>query len=555
MVRFSSFSTYPRRFILSDLKAGFITSVVALPLAIAFAIASGASPIMGMYTAVVAGILGAVFGGSRFSITGPTGAMTVIILATVNKHGLEGLFLAGLLAGLMQIGFGLLKIGRIVKYIPLPVVTGFTAGIGAIIFIGQLANAFGVTIPPEELLVNTVFDVAAHIGDANPIAVTITLFTILSLALIPRIQSKLTFLQNVPPSVVPLALSIAATWFLALNVPQVGEIPTGWPEFRWLNIDFDLLNNVLPAALTIALLGAIEALLCAVVCDSMTSTKHDSDRELIGQGIANVAMPFMSGIPATAAIARSAVNIREGAKSRLAAVIHSLFILIYIFLLAPVVAFVPKAFLAGILMFVSARMIDFGEFRTISRISRNDMLVLYITFFLTVFTDLVFAVQVGIIIAIGLLFVRLVNNLDVEYVEAHELSDEISALITSHEKIQKSVGVYTIHGPFFFGTMSIFEKKVDEHMHVGKPITLLRMKYVPFIDSTGLVRLASFIKNKRKRGGYVLMSGVRGTILATLMADHDFREVMPREHIFDRSAEAIEYIETKLLAKVEKGSK
>jgi sulfate permease, SulP family len=555
MVSLSSFSRYPRKFFLSDLKAGFITSVVALPLAIAFAVASGATPIMGLYTAVVAGILGAIFGGSRFSITGPTGAMTVIILATVNKHGLEGLFLAGLLAGLMQIGFGLLKIGRIVKYIPLPVVTGFTAGIGAIILIGQLPNAFGVSIPPEELLVNTVVDVAAHIGNANPVAITITLFTILSLALIPRLQDKLKFLQNVPPSVVPLALSIAATWFLALNIPQVGEIPTGWPEFKWVHVNFDLLNNVLPAALTIALLGAIEALLCAVVCDSMTSTKHNSDRELIGQGIANVAMPFMSGIPATAAIARSAVSIREGAKSRLAAIIHSVFILIYIFLLAPVVAYVPNAFLAGILMFVSFRMIDIGEFRTISRISRNDMLVLYITFFLTVFTDLVFAVQVGIIIAIGLLFVRLVSNLDVEYVEAHELSDEISALITSHDKIQKSVGVYTIHGPFFFGTMSIFEKKVDEHMHVGKPVTLLRMKYVPFIDSTGLVRLASFIKNKHKRGGYVLMSGVRDNVMATLMADRDFKEAMPREHIFDQSAEAIEYIETNLLAKVEKGTK
>jgi SulP family sulfate permease len=375
---------------------------------------------------------------------------------------------------------------------------------------------------------------------------------VFSLAVIPKVQTRLGILQNVPPSVVPLALSIAATWYFALNVPQVGEIPMGLPEFRWVKFDFELLNAVLPSALTIALLGAIEALLCAVVCDSMTSTKHDSDKELIGQGIANCAMPFISGIPATAAIARSAVNIREGANSRLAAIIHSMFILAYIFMLAPVVAYIPSAFLAGILMFVAIRMIDVGEFRTIASISKNDSLVLYITFFLTVFTDLVFAVQVGIIIAIGLLFVKLVNNLDVEYVEAHELSDEISSLITSHDTIQKSVGIYTIHGPFFFGTMSIFEKKVDEHIHVSKPILLLRMKYVPFIDATGLVRLTEFIKSRKKKGGFVLLSGVRGTVLESLRSNAEFVKVMPSEFIFDRSAEAVAFIEKSLLAKVEK---
>lgn len=538
---------YTRNYFVFDLKAGFITSVVALPLAIAFAIASGVAPIVGITTAIIAGILGALFGGSRFSITGPTGAMTVIILGTLNKHGFEGLMLAGLLAGLIQILFGLLKFGRIIKFIPLPVVSGFTAGIGAIIFIGQIANGLGISIPTEEFVGHTLVDIFQSLSELNVVAFSICIGTVLMLRFLPKLFQKFDSLAWIPASLVPLVLSTLAVYMLQLQVPQVGEVPSGLFSFSLLNFNFDLFNAVLPAALTIALLGAIEALLCAVVCDAMTGTRHDSDKELIGQGIANVVLPFFGGMAATAAIARSAVNIREGAKTIGSPIIHSLFLLSYILLLGGVVQYIPKAFLAGILMYVAFRMINIEECRAITRISRQDALVLYLTLFLTLLTDLVFAVQMGMLLAIVLLFLRLVALADVTTMEEYDQDEGLNALVLQKPGLQKYLAIYTLHGPFFFGSMSVFEKKIDEHMHISKPVIILRMKHVPFIDSTGLIRLNDFIRDRRKQGGYVLFSGLTQKVKQTLLADGDFREITPNEYMFERTFEAIGYVETKLL--------
>lgn len=525
-----------------DLKAGFITAIVALPLAIAFAIASGVPPIMGLYTAVIAGILGSSFGGSRFSITGPTGAMTVIILATVSKFGIEGLLLAGFLAGVIQLLFGVIGFGKLVKYIPLPITTGFTAGIGAIIFIGQIANSLGLSIKAHEFIGDTISDILVHAVNFSPIAVAIALLTFLGLHLLPKLFDKIPKLKMMPPSLVLLVLSTGFVFLYHPAIPIVGQIPNGLPEFKLININFDLVRNVLPSAFTIALLGAIEALLCAVVCDAMTNSKHDSDKELRGQGIANLVLPFFGAIPSTAAVARSAVNIREGAKTKWSGVIHAVFILSFILVLGSAVSLVPKAFLAGILMFVSLKMIDLAEFKTVFAISKRDGAVLLITFGLTVITDLVFAVQIGMVLAIFLIFVRLSQFADISSMEEYDQTNGINAQIESDPKIRGQIAVYTIHGPFFFGAINIFERKINEHVHAERPHIIIRMRHVPFIDSTAAEQLKTFIRTREKHKGKVYLTSLQPEVKGTLLQDPEFNKIIPKKHLFSRTDDAIRFI-------------
>ncbi len=525
---------------LSDLKAGFITSVVALPLAIAFAIASGVPPIMGLYTAIIAGILGSAIGGSKFSITGPTGAMSVIILSTVNKFGLEGLLLAGLLAGIFQILFGIIRLGKSVKYIPLPVIVGFTAGIGAIIFIGQIGNAFGLSLPPEEHVWQTIYDVFLNLSKTSYTALSIYLFTILVLMFAPKYLSKIKFTKNIPPSIIALTLSSLIVFLFAINVPVVGEITKGIPAFKIISFNWALLRNVLPAAFTIALLGAIEALLCAVVCDGMTGTRHKSDKELISQGISNVVLPFFGGIPCTAAIARSAVNIREGARTRMAGIIHALFLLLIVLFFAQLAFYIPKAFLAGILMVVSIRMFNFNEIKLISKSGKQDLLVLIVTFSFTVLTDLVLAVQVGMLLSIFLIFVRLMQISSIKSMEDYDPRGEFNSLLNSNIALKDKVSIYTIHGPFFFGVINLFEEKLTEHMYLERPVIILRMKHVPFIDSSGLVQLMGFIKERKKKNSRVIFTEFWPGLKEKLMKNSEFAKLVSNKDIFKTVNQALD---------------
>ncbi len=529
----------------SDLKAGFITAVVALPLAIAFAIASGVDPIMGLYTAIIAGFLGSLFGGSTYSITGPTGAMTVIILSAVNKFGVEGLLVAGFLAGVFQLLFGFAKLGRFVKFIPLPVVTGFTAGIGAIIFIGQIANSLGLSIASHEHIWQTVIEIVKNFSTVNIVAMGVTIFTVLCLLFLPKILQRIPYLKNLPASLFPLILSTLAVIIFALTIPRVGVIPSGLPTVHMININLGLIRNVLPSAFTIALLGTIEALLCAVVCDGMTNTKHDSDKELKGQGIANMVLPFFGAIPSTAAVARSAVNVREGAKTRFAGVIHALILLLILLFFAPVAQYIPKAFLAGILMVVSIRMINFHEFITVFKISRLETIVLITTFILTVLTDLVFAVEVGMILAAASVLIRLMDIIDITHMKDFE-EPTGAAFEFRNEKLKEVTNVYTLHGPFFFGAMSVFEKKLDEHIENKKPITILRFKYVPFVDSTAIIRLVDFIKQKKKKGAVVYLADLHPGVYKALHHNEEFRELVKKTEIFPKTKDVLAHIENNL---------
>ena len=543
------FKKYFQENFIYDAKAGFITGIVALPLAIAFAIASGVPPIMGLYTAVIAGMITSIFGGSTFSITGPTGAMTVIILATVNKFGLEGLMLAGFLAGLFQLILGAIKLGKLIKYIPLPIVSGFTAGIGIIIFIGQIPNFFGLSIPTQEHVWQMLLEIAKNINSASIVALMIAVITILLLVFLPKLLSRYSFLKNIPASIIALVLSTAAAYFFSLPVPQVGSIPSQIPSFSTIKFNITLIYVVLPAAFTIAMLGSIESLLCAVVCDGMTNTKHNSNRELVAHGFANMALPFFGAIPATAAIARSAVNVKEGARTRFSCFIHSVFILITILFIGPVARYIPKAFLAGILIFVSVKMINIHEIKTIMHISRSETIVLFITLLLTVFTDLVFAVQVGMVLAVFLLTVKFSNVIDIKYMEDYDQKNEINTMINGSPKFRENIGVYTMNGPFFFGAMNIFETKLDQHMHAKKPFIILRMKHVAFIDSTAIVRLNSFLRGRQKKNSHVFLSTVHPKVKKTLFRDEEFVELINKEHMFDTTQEAIEYIRKEYLEK------
>jgi len=517
-----------------------VTAVVALPLAIAFAIASGVPPILGLYTAIIAGVIAPISGGSRFSITGPTGAMTVVILSTLNRYGLEGLLLAGFLAGALQFLFGAIRLGRLVKFIPLPVVSGFTAGIGVLILVGQIPNLLGLELTPHEFILENLLQIFEHIEQSNLYAIGIGVVTSGVLLGWPLISHKSALLKSLPPSIFLLVGFTALVGLVGIPTPIVGEIPAGLPQFSLISFDLELLRAVFPAAFTIALLGSVEALLCAVVCDGMTNTRHDSNRELMGQGLVNLIMPFFTAIPATAAIARSAINIREGAKTRLAAIYHGLILLLILLFFGPIAGGIPNAFLAGVLVAVSLRMINVAEIKRILRVSPQEAGVLLVTLLLTVIVDLVVAIQIGMLLAILLLFVKLTKLLHFEGLEEHDINDEVNVMLErDYVHLRNHISVYTLHGPFFFGAMGVFEQKINEHMELMKPYVLLRMRHVPMIDATGVESLKAFIRERHKRDHHVILINVQPVVRSALFADEEFVELIQGERIFNSSKEAL----------------
>ncbi len=536
----------------SDLKAGFITAVVALPLAIGFAIASGVHPVMGLYTAVIAGFLGSLIGGSKFSITGPTGAMTVLILSTLNKYGIEGILLAGLLAGIMQFLLGVVKVGKFVKFIPLPIISGFTAGIGVLIFIGQIPNSLGIKIQSHEFVGDTFKEIAGSISSTNMTAVLITLLTFAILMLLPKFFSRIKFLKAVPASIIALILTTVFAYFYAskTGIPTVGEIPSSLPSFKPVNFDWQLVKDILPASFTIALLGSIEALMCAVVSDGMTGTRHNSNRELIAQGIVNMIVPFFGGIPATAAVARTAVNIREGARTRIAGMIHAVILLLTILFFAPVAQYIPKSFLAGMLMFVSLKMINVREIWTILHLSKSETLGLLITLSLTVLTDLVFAVEVGFVFAVILVFIRLINMIQVthhEDIDSSHSKIHLSQTIQNDKTLNKNVAIYILQGPFFFGAMNVFDSKVSEQIDTTMPHIIIDMEDVPFVDSTAAFRLLEFIHKRSKTGKKVYLTCMKPDVKKRLLKNQELKEFIHSNNtIFPDSISAINYLKIHL---------
>lgn len=500
----------------SDIVAGSTVAIIALPLAMAFAIASGVSPEKGLFTAVVAGLIISLFGGSRYQIGGPTGAFVVVLYAVILKHGYDGLVIATFLAGIMLFFMGVFKLGNIIKYIPYPVTVGFTTGIALIIFSSQIKDFFGLPIAkmPAEFVDQWKL-YSTELLHVNYYAMAIG---VVSMALLLKLRHRF---PHIPAPIIVIILSALAVYLFKLPVETIGSkfgaLPSTLPYPSMPAFSLEKVRAVFPDAMTIALLGAIESLLSCVVADGMTGDRHHSNKELMAQGVANIASVLFGGIAATGAIARTATNIKAGAYSPVSGVIHALMLLVFMFLFSKLIVLIPLATLAAILIVVAWNMSEFHHFKAIAlKSERNDMVVLLMTFFLTVLIDLNTGVQTGIMLA-GLLFIKRMidvtgivdtkNTIGMPLDEDDEPIEMDDANAISKKIVPKDVEVYEIDGPFFFGVADRLKNVLGEVSNPPK-VFILRMRHVPMIDATGLHALEEFFDLCQSNGTILVLSGV-----------------------------------------------
>lgn len=491
----------------SDLIAGVIVGVVALPLAIAFGIASGVSPERGLITAIIAGFAISILGGTKVQIGGPTGAFIVIIYGIVEKFGVEGLLIATLMAGFMLVGMGLLKLGSIIKFMPYPIVVGFTSGIALVIFSSQIKDFFGLQISgnvPADFISKWQL-YFANFDNVNLYALGIGVFTVLVSMFWPKINKR------IPGTLIALVLTtLAVTWF-KLPVETIGsvfgEIKATIPAPYIPHISFETFRLLLAPAFTIAILGAIESLLSAMVADGATGDRHRSNTELIGQGIANILSPLFGGIPATGAIARTMTNIRNGGKTPVAGIIHALVLLLIMLFFGKLAKLIPMSCLAGILVIVAYNMSEWRSFAGLFKNSKSDVAVLLTTFLLTVVIDLTVAIQFGLLLAVLLFLKRVIDTSGIE-VLSMEVEDESASDTEPGMKlnIPECVEVFEVNGPFFFGVANKFEE-AEKSVSRKPKVRIIRLYRVPFIDATGLSNLKSFINKNQHSGIKVVISG------------------------------------------------
>jgi SulP family sulfate permease len=503
-----------------NVVAGVVVGIVALPLAMAFAIASGAEPEQGLYTAIVAGLATSVLGGTRVQISGPTGAFIAVLAGITAQYGIAGLQAATLMAGLMLLAMGFLQLGSVIRFIPNPVIVGFTSGIAVIIFVGQWQYFFG--LPPVEAGAHfheRIVALARMLPSLHPATTAIAVLALVIVVAGNRLLDRIPGLGRVPA---PLVAMVAATLVQAAwDAPGVatigsafGGIPRTLPSLQWPQIGLTEVIQLVGPAFTIALLGAIESLLTAVVADGMTGSRHNPNQELVGQGAANVLAPIFGGFAATGAIARTATSVRNGATSPLAGIVHAVFLVLVIVLFAPLASHVPLAALAAILFFVAWTMSDVRHFgRLLRRAPRSDRIVLLVTFGLTVFVDLVVAVNVGVVIAALLFMRRMAESVSVQLeVFGGPESDREAAAAPS---VPPNVLVYRIDGPFFFGAAEKLEATVERaQLHVESVV--IRLGRVPFMDATGMHTLSEIIERFHRRGIRVLLVEVQERVGRTL---------------------------------------
>ncbi|MDP9014146.1 MAG: SulP family inorganic anion transporter [Pseudomonadota bacterium] len=499
---------WTRSHIRNNIVAGVVVGVVALPLAMAFAIASGARPEQGIYTSIVAAALTSLFGGTRVQISGPTGAFVAVLSIITAQHGIAGLQIATLMAGVILVAFGVARLGAVIKYIPNPVIAGFTAGIGVIIFVGQWKDFLGLTPAPSGLHFHE--KLWSLILALPSIDLATAGLALLSLAIL---TAGARYLRGIPA---PLAALVAATLIQTLfhfkGVATIGSafggIPRTLPSFSFPSVTMVQVISLVGPAFTIALLGAIESLLSAVVADGMAGTRHDSNQELIGQGIANIAAPLFGGFAATGAIARTATNIRSGATGPLAGLVHSGLLILVIVLFAPLASTIPLCCLSAVLFIVAWNMSELPHvLRLIRTAPKTDVAVLLLTFFLTVFVDLVVAVNVGVIVA-ALLFMR--RMADAVIVE-QQLDTAATSFDILGSKPDSGVVIYSIEGPLFFGAAEKLERTLA---HIQRPATtlILRMGNVPFIDATGIDAIEEMVSDFKRHGASVLLVELRPNV-------------------------------------------
>ena len=547
---FDTLRNYTKTDFMTDLMAGIIVGIVALPLAIAFGIASGVSPEKGIITAIVAGFII----GSKVQIGGPTGAFIVIIYGIIQQYGIEGLMVATMMAGVLLIILGIFKLGTIIKFIPYPIVVGFTSGIAVTIFTTQIADIFGLQFGDEKVpgdFIGKWILYFHHFDSINWWNALVSVVSIVIIALTPKFSKK------IPGSLVAIILVTIAVWLMKMYggitcIDTIGDrfsIQAQLPDANVPTLDWEAIKNLFPVAITIAVLGAIESLLSATVADGMIGDRHDSNTELVAQGIANVVSPIFGGIPATGAIARTMTNINNGGKTPVAGIVHAVVLLLILIFLMPLAKFIPMACLAGVLVVVSYNMSGWRVFKGLLKNPKSDVTVLLITFFLTVIFDLTVAIEVGLVIACVSFMKRVMETTQISVI-TDEIDPNKESDLEVHEEhlvIPEGVEVYEINGPYFFGIATKFED-IMARFGDRPQIRIIRMRKVPFIDSTGIHNLTTLCEMSQKENIHIILSGVNPQVHATLEKS-GFYTLLGKENICSNINEALETARKELSVK------
>lgn len=536
---FTTLKDYSKKQFTADLTAGVIVGIVALPLAIAFAIASGVTPEKGLITAVIAGFLISFLGGSRVQIGGPTGAFIIIVYGIVQQYGTNGLILATLMAGVILVIMGVARFGSIIKFIPHPVIVGFTSGIALIIFLSQIKDFFGLNIDtlPSEFFEKLIV-YSQNFFSLNYWSLFIGLVSLSIIIFFPRITHR------IPGSIVAIIVATVLVQMFHLPVETIGsrfgEIPSSLPSPTLPDFDLEVIRSLISPATTIALLAAIESLLSAVVADGMIGGRHRSNMELVAQGAANIVTPLFGGIPATGAIARTATNIKNGGRTPVAGIVHALVLLLIMLFFGQWAKLIPMATLAAVLIVVAYNMSEWRSFVEVFKYPKSDIAVLLTTFLLTIIFDLTIAIQIGMILAV-LLFMRrmaMVTNVGIITRELKDEEEVFDVNSIQNKKVPDGVEVFEINGPFFFGAVSKFRDTVRIVENPPK-IIIIRMRDVPAIDSTGIHALEQLLKETKKHGTHLILSGVHTQPLMAL-AQAEFIDKIGEENVHGNIDDALD---------------
>lgn len=523
----------------SDLIAGIVVGIVALPLAIAFGIASGVSPTIGLITAIIGGFLVSVAGGCSVQIGGPTGAFIVIVYNIIATFGLEGLAIATFMAGLILVALGLFRLGTVIKFIPYPIVVGFTAGIAVTIFSTQMNDFFGLGLKnvPSEFIPKWGMYLS-NFGNIDWMALCVGLVALIIIVITPKISRRL------PGALLAIIIVTAIVSLVpGIEVETIGDrfgsLPTDIPQPHGFELNMATINRLLPSAFTIAILGAIESLLSATVADGVTGSRTNSNTELMGQGLANIVVPFFGGIPVTGAIARTMTNITNGGRTPVAGVIHAVVLLLIFLFLMPLINLVPMACLAAVLIVVSYNMSGWRTIRAIFHNPKSDISVLAVTFFLTVIFDLTIAIEMGLLLAVILFLRRVMENTQIKvYSEQLDIAEGSETTIHEVLNVNPGVEVYEIDGPFFFGVATKFDELMRTTLGSKPVVRIIRMRKVPFIDSTGIHNLEILINSSHQEGIQVVLSGVKDSVRAAL--EHaGVNRLIGDDHICDHITKAV----------------
>lgn len=537
---FDVLKDYNKEQLMKDIISGIIVAIIALPLSIALAIASGVGPEQGLYTAIIAGFFISFFGGSRVQIGGPTAAFVVIIYGIVAQYGTDGLVVATILAGIILVIMGLCRFGSLIKYIPYTITTGFTCGIAVTLFVGQLKDFFGLemgAVPSE--FVQKIIAYANHISTINVVALGIGVLAVVIMLVWPKVTDK------IPGSLVAIIITTAIVYFANLPVNTIGsvygELNSSFPAFHMPSVSFELVQEMLSPAFTIAILAGIESLLSAVVSDGMIGDNHKSNAELIGQGLGNIFSGLFGGIPATGAIARTAANVRNGGRTPIAGIVHCITLAIILLLLMPLAALIPMTTLAAVLLVVAANMADWNSFfRLCKTAPKSDVIVLVATFFLTVFFDLVVAIEVGVVLASLLFMKRMAETADIKTWKYVDEPDITPGEAEKLRDIPRSIRVFEISGPLFFAAA---DQILSINSDYRTKVIVIRMRSVPAIDASAMKTLRELVERAEKKHITIIFSHVNEQPMSVMEKDH-FIEDIGKDNFCTNIVEALDYAES-----------